>query len=84
MPSNLFVSAHLPHFKPPRSSDTNFGNTNLLFNPNKLQLFKNIKGLKWGNFIASPDADFFNPTPNFVYLLPKNQRFFLIYLNNFS
>lgn len=81
MPTNLFVSAHLPHFKPPRPSDGGFGNNNP-FNSIKLQLFKNIKGLKWGNFIASPDVNFFNPVPNFLYSLPNKEsvsHFFTLY-----
>jgi hypothetical protein len=64
MPDQLFQSPHLPHLNPGR------------INPNAIenQLIPSVRGLKWGDFVGSPETnDRINSTPTWIFQLEESE-----------
>lgn len=65
MPDQLFQSPHLPHMSPSRQ------NANLTEN----QLVQSVRGLKWGDFVGSPETnDRLNNTPACEFQLEQSEQ----------
>ncbi|KAI6209440.1 Lysosomal-trafficking regulator [Aphelenchoides besseyi] len=65
MPLQLFAAPHLPHFTASRSSLHQVQN----------QLLPSVRGIRWGDFVGSPDTDDrLSTAPTCVFQLEENEK----------
>jgi hypothetical protein len=65
MPDQLFVSPHLPHFSAGRQGAA----------PIENQLLPSVRGLKWGDFVGSPESDVgLNLAPSCVFQIEEYEQ----------
>ncbi|KAI1732503.1 beige/BEACH domain-containing protein [Ditylenchus destructor] len=78
MPLQLFPSPHLPHLNSNGNSTTGNRYSDGLrrsASVEKRQLFRSVQGLRWGEFVGSPETDDkYCSSPSYVFGLGKNER----------